>query len=125
MPSVCLSLWLWSLGGLCPSVAHEHLDLLILWVSPYTSMVTKQTVNAREADRVAQQAVGWLGRSDALEYCFSNDSALWPFGPPSTQLQDLSLRHFKSSLIKGEKRAEESSSCVTDGVKGAFDHSVS
>lgn len=66
-----LSLYLWvPWWTLCPSVTHKHLSMLILWVTPYTSMVTKQTVNAREADVVTQHAVGWLGRSDTLWILF-------------------------------------------------------
>lgn len=75
-------------------------------------MVTMQTVNAREADM--GHSMPWGGLEEVTLYgsCFSNESALSPFGPPSTQQPDLSLRYFKSPLIKGEKRAEETSSCV-------------
>ena len=87
-------------------------ELLIRWLVSLYISESQSGQWMSGADVVTQCAQGCLKRVTLCGVSFLHESALSPFGPSSFQQQELPLRRFKSSLIKSEKRAEGTNSCV-------------
>lgn len=96
------------------SSGNHHLDLLILQVLSAHQWVSKQTVNAREADVVTQHV-----RDHTLWSMFLPWSCPVPLGAALISAAGLICKAFKSSLSRREKKAERTSRC--GGMQWAVD----